>query len=112
VVGFKAIPGPSIEYNFVTGGDDLRGDSSADSNLEARGGSVLQSVTLKTESQAEWANNSTHVHVLELRHTDPSEVSVIPSALASIWRWPTQARLWLGWGSSARSRASADFVLI
>lgn len=96
VLGFnKAIPGPSIEYNFQTGGDDLGGDSSANSSLEAPGGSAFQSVTLKTESQAGWANNSTHVRVFQLRQTQPAEVSVSltshPSGVDSPDNWDIQA---------------------
>jgi hypothetical protein len=75
------IPGPSIEYTIVTGGDDLRGDSSAASALESPAGSVFQNVTLKTQSQAGWDNNSTHVRVFQLNQPQPPPT---PSALGNV----------------------------
>jgi hypothetical protein len=50
-----------IEFTIGTGDDDLRGDSSATATLESRNRAKLQVVTLKTQSQAGWANNTTHV---------------------------------------------------
>ncbi|MGA8222941.1 MAG: PQQ-binding-like beta-propeller repeat protein, partial [Candidatus Acidiferrales bacterium] len=55
-------PGTFNEIQFVitTGGDDLRGDSSATATLLAPNGSTPQVITLKSQSQSGWGNNSTH----------------------------------------------------
>jgi len=76
-----AIPGPSIEYTFGTGGDDLRGDSSATSGLESPTGAAFQNVTLKTQSQSQWAESSTHVRVFQLNQPQPPPA---PSALGNL----------------------------
>jgi hypothetical protein len=82
VLGFSPpIPGPSVEYTFVTGGDDLRGDSSAASALESPSGTTFQNVTLKTQSQAAWDNNSTQVRVFQLNQPQPPPT---PSALGNV----------------------------
>lgn len=70
------ILGPTVEYAINTGGDDLRGDSSATSNLDGSGGGTFQTVTLKSQPQAEWANNSTHVRVFQAMQTQPGDTSV------------------------------------
>jgi len=48
-----------ITFNIGTGGDDLRGDSSATASIVLPGGT--QTFTLKAQSDGEWANNSDHV---------------------------------------------------
>ena len=48
-----------IVFNIVTGGDDLRGDSSATATVQIGGGS--QTFTLKAQSDPGWGNNSDHV---------------------------------------------------
>ena len=48
-----------IIFNIGTGGDDLRGDSSATATVKIGGGS--QTFTLKAQSDAGWGNNSDHV---------------------------------------------------
>jgi len=82
-----AIPGPSIEYNIGTGGDDLRGDSSATSALESRTGTAFQNVTLKTQSQPGWDNNSTHVRVFQFNQPQspptPSDLGLLAVTLTS-----------------------------
>jgi hypothetical protein len=76
------IPGPSIEYTFGVGGDDLRGDSSATSALQDATGSAFQNVTLKTQSQSsKWKDSSTQVRVFQLNQPSPPPV---PSALANV----------------------------
>jgi len=56
-------PGTFNEIQFVitTGGDDLRGDSSATATLLAANGSTLQVITLKSQPQPGWGNNTTHI---------------------------------------------------
>lgn len=76
-----AIPGPSIEYTFGTGGDDLRGDSSATSAMETSSGTGFQTVTLKPQSQPEWPNNSTHVRVFQFNQPQPP---LVPSDLGNV----------------------------
>jgi hypothetical protein len=78
----SAITGPSIEYTIGTGGDDLRGDSSATSALEASGGSAFQNVNLKTQSQGDsWENGSTEVRVFQLNQPQPVQQ---PSDLGNV----------------------------
>lgn len=48
-----------ITFNIVTGGDDLRGDSSATVTVDLPGGN--QTFTLKAQSDPGWGNNSDHV---------------------------------------------------
>ena len=55
-----------IEFVIGTGGDDLRGDSSATATLEGADGSALRTFTLKTQDQPGWDNNSTHTVTLPL----------------------------------------------
>jgi hypothetical protein len=49
-----------IQFVITTGGDDLRGDSSATAKLLNASGGAMQTITLKSQSQAAWGNNSTH----------------------------------------------------
>jgi len=49
-----------IEFIIGTGDDDLRGDSSATATLRAPGGATLQTITLKSQSQPSWNNNTSH----------------------------------------------------
>ena len=61
-----ATPAPSpvsfdtITFVILTGGDDLRGDSSAVVALNAPSGGTFETVVLKSQSQSDWSNNSTH----------------------------------------------------
>ena len=48
-----------ITFNIGTGGDDLRGDSSATASVVLPGGT--QTFTLKAQTDPGWANNSDHV---------------------------------------------------
>ena len=50
----------SIRFIVHTGGDDLRGDSSATAELFSVNGQALQTVTFKPEKAGGWGNNSTH----------------------------------------------------
>lgn len=70
------IPGPSVEYSVLTGGDDLRDDSSSTSNLDGAAGAGSQTFTLKTQPQAKWASSSTHVRVFQTMLTQPVDTSV------------------------------------
>jgi len=53
-------PFTTINFTIVTGSDDLRGDSSATADLRDPDGATLQTVTLKSQDQGGWGNNSTH----------------------------------------------------
>jgi hypothetical protein len=50
----------SIRFIIQTGGDDLRGDSSASAQLFSINGSPLQTLTVKNSGGGSWPNNSTH----------------------------------------------------
>jgi len=54
-------PQPMLEFVITTGGDDLRGDSSATAALFADDGSKLQTMILKSQNEPGWGNNSVHV---------------------------------------------------
>jgi hypothetical protein len=67
--------GPSVRFDITTGGDDLRGDSSASAALSVIGGAV-QTVTLKSQSNPSWDNNTTHEVVAGLSPAQlPSQAS-------------------------------------
>ena len=78
-----AITGPSLEYTVVTGGDDLRGDSSAASSLEGTNGAGFETVNLKTQSQPGWGNNSTHVRVFQIGQPQPAPLGNVAVTLTS-----------------------------
>jgi microsomal dipeptidase-like Zn-dependent dipeptidase len=61
-------PGTFNQIQFVidTGGDDLRGDSSATATLQAADGLALRTFTLKAQNQAGWDNKSRHTVTLPL----------------------------------------------
>lgn len=58
-----------ISFNIVTGGDDLRGDSSATVSVSLPGGT--QTFTLKSQSDAGWGENSDHVKTFTI--TGPAQ---------------------------------------
>src|SRR5208282_5088412 len=53
-----------ITFNIGTGGDDLRGDSSATASVVLPGGA--QTFTLKAQSDPGWGNNSDHVKTFNI----------------------------------------------
>ena len=57
-----------VSLNIVTGGDDLRGDSSATATFCFPGGS--RSFTLKSQSDGAWDNNSDHVKTFTITGAD------------------------------------------
>ncbi len=58
-----------IVFNIVTGGDDLRGDSSATASVNLPGGA--QTFTLKAQSDGGWENNSDHVKSFAISPPQP-----------------------------------------
>ena len=55
-----------IQFLITTGSDDLRSDSSATATLLDSHGALIQVVTLKSQNQAGWSNNSTQTVVASL----------------------------------------------
>ena len=55
--------GPSIQFNIGTGGDELRGDSSATAALQRPAGATFETVTLKAQNDPSWDNNTGHIAV-------------------------------------------------
>jgi hypothetical protein len=53
-----------LTFKIVTGGDDLRGDSSATASVTLPGGS--QTFTLKSQSDSSWGNDSANVKVFAI----------------------------------------------
>jgi hypothetical protein len=72
-VGGPADPPPPVEtfneitFNIETGGDDLRGDSSATAMVALPGGN--QTFTLKAQNDSGWGNNTDHVKAFTLSGT-------------------------------------------
>lgn len=79
----SAITGPSIELTIPTGGDDLRGDSSATSSFINNTPATFQTVTLKSQSQPGWGNNTTHVRVFQFNQTLPPALADVAVTLTS-----------------------------
>ena len=75
-----AAPGTfnQIQFTIGTGGDDLRGDSSATATLQAANGATLQVITLKGQSSPGWPNNSSQVI------TAPLNTALTPAQIAHI----------------------------
>lgn len=55
-----------IQFVITTGSDDLRSDSSASATLLDGNGAAIQVITLKSQNQAAWGNNSTQTIVSSL----------------------------------------------
>src|SRR5271157_5240528 len=61
-----------IQFVIVTGGDDLRADSSATAALLGANGTTLQVIALKNQTQPGWNNNSTHAVTAALAPPQPA----------------------------------------
>jgi hypothetical protein len=71
-----------LTFNILTGGDDLRGDSSATANVQLPGGS--QTFTLKAQSDGGWENGSDHIKSFQLNPPQPlSAIGAIAITLTS-----------------------------
>lgn len=75
-LSLAAISGPTIEYRIVTGGDDLRGDSSATAASRATGGAALQTDMLKRQTDGSWGNGSVRARVFAFGRPSTSLASV------------------------------------
>lgn len=75
-------PTPSIQFLITTGGDNLRGDSSATATLFDTTGAQRQVITLKDQNQPSWDNNTLHSVVSEL-NTPASTLDHIDITLTS-----------------------------
>jgi hypothetical protein len=64
IVAFTPVVITQITFNIGTGGDDLRGDSSATASVILPGGT--QTFTLKAQSDPGWGNNSDHVKTFNI----------------------------------------------
>jgi len=69
----------TIAFDVKTGGDDLRGDSSARITLESPNGNNLQELTLKAKDGEHWENSSEHTVQLVLK---PQRT---PCSIAHVW---------------------------
>jgi hypothetical protein len=74
---------PSVQLTIGTGGDDLRGDSSATAGVVASGGTTLQSFTLKTQNQAAWPDNSTNQQMFGFNSLTPPQFASVLLTLTS-----------------------------
>jgi len=73
-----------IQFIIGTGGDDLRGDSSASATLLSPNGRTLQVLQLKTQNEGGWGNNTTHTVSVPLNpQRKAAEIGHIVITLAS-----------------------------
>lgn len=88
--------GPSVEFLVSTGGDDLRGDSTANASLSVIGGGV-QGLTLKPSGPG-WSNNTTNEIVTALRPgalpSLSSPLNTVGISMGSHPSWPESADFW------------------
>jgi hypothetical protein len=75
--------GPSIQLSIGTGGDDLRGDSSAVAALNKPGGATFEDVTLKTQSESGWGNNTGHIVVDSFNQSSQTALGQVAITLTS-----------------------------
>src|SRR6516162_10903595 len=74
----------AISFVIVTGGDDLRGDSSATATLRSPDRSPLQVIALKDPTGDAWDNYTTHVVTVPLNPPlTPSQIGSIVITLTS-----------------------------
>lgn len=89
--------GPSVRFDVGTGSDDLRGDSSATAALQSNG-SILQTVTLKNQTDNSWSNNSAHARVFGLIPAQLPSASIpltgVNLTLTSHSSWPESPDGW------------------
>jgi hypothetical protein len=86
--------GPSIQLSIGTGGDDLRGDSSATASLERPGGASFETVTLKTQNQSSWGNNSGHIVVGAFNQASQTALGQVAITLTSHDSFPETQDNW------------------
>jgi len=86
--------GPSIQLSIGTGGDDLRGDSSATAALQGPGGASFETVTLKTQGQASWGNNSGHIVVAPFNQASQTALGQVAITLTSHDSFPETPDNW------------------
>jgi hypothetical protein len=73
----------STQYTITTGGDDLRSDSSATSNLQSPVGGSLQTVTLKTQPEPSWNNNSVNERMFFFNQAQSTALGNVALTLTS-----------------------------
>jgi hypothetical protein len=67
-----------IQFVIGTGGDDLRGDSSAIATLQAANGSTLQTIALKQQNASSWNQNTSNTV------TAPLNPALLPSQISHV----------------------------
>jgi hypothetical protein len=86
--------GLSIKFAIQTGGDDLRGDSSASAALQKPGGASFQTVSLKAQREAGWAENSTHIVVAGFNQATQTALAQIAVTLGQHGSFPETQDNW------------------
>ena len=80
----SSTPFNTIQFKIQTGGDDLRGNSSATAQLFSVNGQPLQTITLKDQKAGGWPNNSWHTVQVPLSPPlAPNEIGAIKITLTS-----------------------------
>jgi hypothetical protein len=74
---------PSIQVTIGTGGDDLRGDSSASLTVLSPSSTSVQGFTLKTQTQAGWGNNTTNTQMFGFSSSIAPQIGSVAITLTS-----------------------------
>lgn len=75
--------GSSIQFVIGTGGDDLRGDSSATAALEGTNGAAFETVTLKPQNASGWDNNTGRIAVGSFNQASQTALGQVAITLTS-----------------------------
>jgi len=86
--------GPSVQFTIGTGGDDLRGDSSAAAALQGPGGGSFETVTLKAQNQSSWGNNTGNIVVSGFNQASSTALGQVAVTLTSHNSFPETDDNW------------------
>ncbi|MBV9811641.1 MAG: hypothetical protein JO326_02755, partial [Acetobacteraceae bacterium] len=86
--------GPMLRLQIATGGDDLRGDSSADATLLAPSGAAFESGVLKAQSDGGWGNDTSDTRVLPFNAALPPALGAVNVTLTSHNSFPETDDNW------------------
>lgn len=74
---------PSMQLQIATGGDDLRGDSSATASALSNINATLQTFTLKPQNQPGFSNNTSYQQMFGFNGTSTPQVGALSITLTS-----------------------------
>jgi len=79
--------GPTVKLTVETGSDDLRGDSSVIASLQDAGGASYQIATIKTQDDAGWNTNTSHIAVVPYNQVLTSSLARLTLTLQGNENW-------------------------